>query len=304
MNKKRNEIRKMMVLFLGPIVLIFALIFIYPIIRTISMSFFAVDRPSMRMEEWRFHGIDNYIKILQSSFFSVSMWNLLKIWLFGGIFVLSIALLFAVILTSGIRFKSFYKAAVYLPNVISAVAIATMWVFYVYNQRYGLLHNLFNVIGLEELSKIRWMGSDMIFWSMLFAFCFSAVGYYMLIFISGIEKIPVDLFESATIDGAGRFKQFFYITLPLLKGIVKTNLTFWSINAIGFFVWTKMFSPIQSENGTITPTAYMYEMIFGSKIIKKTDAGAGAAIGCLLTLCVMIVFLVINRMIQDDDLEY
>lgn len=304
MNKNRYEIRKMMVLFLGPIVLLFALVFIYPIIRTISMSFFAVDRPSMKIAEWNFNGIENYVRILGSSFFRVSMWNLFKIWFFGGIFVLSVSLLFAVILTSGIRFKNFYKAAIYLPNVISAVAIATMWIFYVYNQRYGLLHNLFKALGLVELSKIRWMGSDMIFWSMLFAFCFSAVGYYMLIFISGIEKIPADLFESATIDGAGKYKQFCYITLPLLKGIVKTNLTFWSINAIGFFVWTKMFSPIQAENGTITPTVYMYEMIFGGKIIKKTDSGAGAAIGCLLTLSVMIVFWVINRLIKDDDLEY
>jgi multiple sugar transport system permease protein len=113
-----------------------------------------------------------------------------------------------------------------------------------------------------------------------------------LLFISGIEKIPPELHEASTIDGANKFKQFFYVTLPLLRGVFKTNITFWSINAAGFFVWTKMFSPIQSENGTITPMVYMYELIFGSKIVVNTDAGAGAAIGCILTFCVLLIFFI------------
>ena len=64
------------------------------------------------------------------------------------------------------------------------------------------------------------------FWAMLGSFIFGAVGYYMLIFISGIEKIPADLYEAATIDGASKIQQAFKITFPLLKGVTKTNLTF------------------------------------------------------------------------------
>ena len=299
---KKNK--SMMVMFLTPSILIFSAVFIYPIFRTIMMSFFDVKRPSMPSSEWVFNGLDNYVKIFDSSFFWTSMDNIFKIWLIGGIFVLSVALLFAVILTGDICFKNFYKSAIYMTNVISSVAMASMWIYYVYNQRFGLLHNLFKTLGFEKLAKVKWLGSDMIFWSMLFAFCFSAVGYYMLIFISGIEKIPSDLYEASTIDGANKFKQFFYVTLPLLRGVFKTNLTFWTINAVGFFVWTKMFSPIQSENGTITPMVYMYELIFGSKIVTNTDAGAGAAIGCVLTFFVLIAFFVFNKVIKNDDLEY
>ena len=85
--------KKMMVLFLGPVVILFAAVFVYPIIRTIMMSFFAVERPSMKIAEWSFNGFDNYMKIFESSFFKTSMVNLLKIWLIGGIFVLCIALM-------------------------------------------------------------------------------------------------------------------------------------------------------------------------------------------------------------------
>lgn len=296
--------KKTVWLFVGPALILFLAVFVYPILRTIAMSFFAVGRPSTPTREWVFCGLDNFKTIFASSFFWVSMGNILKIWLFGGIFTMGIALFFAVILTSGICGSKFYKAAIYVPNVISAVAIATMWIYYVFSQRYGLINSIFKSLGLEKLGKTKWMGADLIFFSMLFAFCFCAVGYYMLIFISGIEKIPQDLYEAATLDGAGRWKQFTCVTMPLLRGVFKTNITFWSINAIGFFVWTKMFSPLVSENGTITPVALMYETIFGSQRVAQVDSGAGAAIGVVLTACVMVIFYVLNRLIQDPDLEY
>ena len=231
------------------------------------------------------------------------MENIAKIWVIGGVVVMVLALMLAVILTSGIRFKRFYRAMIYMPNIISAVALASMWMYYVFNRRFGLLHNVFDALGLENLAKINWLGEDMKFWSMLAAFCFGAVGYYMLIFISGIEKIPADIYEAATIDGANKVGQFRHITLPLLKSVFKMNLTFWSINTISFFVWTKMFSPVTTENSTIVPIIYVFDLVFGNKTSKTTDAGAGAAVGCILALIVMVIFALLNRLIKDDELE-
>lgn len=161
-----------------------------------------------------------------------------RIWLLGGIATLTLALLFAVILCSGVRFKKFFRAAIYLPNIISAVALATMWIQYVFNYDFGMLNGILKEFGLDS---IKWLGSDMKFWSMLLAYIFGATGYFMLIFISGIERIPVDLYEASTIDGAGKVRQFFSITMPLLKGITKTNITFWTITTTSFFLWSKMF---------------------------------------------------------------
>ena len=253
------------------------------------------------MSTWSFNGLGNYSRIFHSATYLTSLKNMLWIWLVGGILTLTIALLFAVILTSGIRFKKFFRAAIYLPNVISAVALATMWIQYVYNQDYGLLNAMLEMVGLEG---VRWLGTDMKFWAMLFAFVFGAVGYYMLIFISGIERIPQDLYEAATIDGANKIHQFFRITLPLLKGIIKTNLTFWSINTITFFLWSKMFSPISSEASTIVPVVYLYDTVFGSAGNSERDAGAGAAVGVVLALFVAVVYLVTNKLLKDDDLEF
>ena len=295
---KKNK--AMIIGFVTPCALTLLIMYLYPVARTIFMSFFAIESVTADVGSWSFYGLGNYGRIFGSATFMTSLSNMLKIWLVGGILVLTIALLFAVILTSGIRFKKFFRAAIYLPNVISAVALATMWIQYVYNQDYGLLNNMLEMVGLEG---VKWLGTDMKFWAMLFAFVFGAVGYYMLIFISGIERIPQDLYEAATIDGANKIQQFFRITLPLLKGIIKTNLTFWSINTITFFLWSKMFSPITSEASTIVPVVYLYDTVFGSTGNTECDAGAGAAVGVVLALFVGAVYLITSKFLKDDDLE-
>ena len=295
---KKNK--AMIIGFVTPCALTLLIMYLYPVARTIFMSFFAIESVTADVGSWSFYGLGNYGRIFGSATFMTSLSNMLKIWLVGGILVLTIALLFAVILTSGIRFKKFFRAAIYLPNVISAVALATMWIQYVYNQDYGLLNNMLEMVGLEG---VKWLGTDMKFWAMLFAFVFGAVGYYMLIFISGIERIPQDLYEAATIDGANKIQQFFRITLPLLKGIIKTDLTFWSINTITFFLWSKMFSPITSEASTIVPVVYLYDTVFGSTGNTERDAGAGAAVGVVLALFVGAVYLITSKLLKDDDLE-
>ena len=117
---KRNK--GMILAFMTPAVVMFILVFLYPIIRTILMSFFKIEGITDSMSKWTFTGIDNYVKLANTTLFRISMWNLVRIWFIGGIIVMSLALLFAVIITSGIRFKSFFRAMIYLPNIVSAVA--------------------------------------------------------------------------------------------------------------------------------------------------------------------------------------
>ena len=114
---KRNK--GMIIAFLTPAVLLFSVIFLYPIIRTIIMSFFKIEGITVPVTKWKFTGLSNFIKLANTTLFRTSMWNLFRIWLIGGIIVMSLALLFAVIITSGIRFKSFFRAVIYLPNIVS-----------------------------------------------------------------------------------------------------------------------------------------------------------------------------------------
>ncbi len=296
---KKNKL--MIFLFVLPCILSLLIMFVYPVCRTVIMSFFRVDSLTAGADAWSFYGLENYFKIFGSNSFQMSIKNMLLIWIAGGVITLALALLMAVILTSGLRGQKFFRAAIYLPNIISAVALATMWLQYIFNYDYGLLNSLMNMLGLES---IKWLGSDGKFWAMLAAFIFGSVGYYMLIFISGIEGIPQDLYEAATLDGANKVNQFSRITMPLLKGILRTAITFWSINSSTFFLWSKMFSPIQSEESTIVPVVYLYDIVFGGKGIIDRDAGAGAAVGVILALLIVGIYLITNFALKDSDLEY
>lgn len=296
---KKNK--GMIICFVTPAVVTFVLMFLYPVLRTVVMSLFKVESVTASTSNWSFYGFTNYIEMFNSAAWRQSMINMAVIWIVGGVIVLAISLLMAVILTSGVRFKNFFRAVIYLPNVISAVALATMWIQYIFNDRYGMFNSILEKMGLEG---INWLGSDMKFWAMLIAFMFGSVGYYMLLFLSGIERIPGDLYEAATIDGANKFQQFGRITMPLLKSVIKTNITFWSVNTISFFLWSKMFSPVSTEGSTTVPVVYLYDIVFGSQGSSTRNAGRGAAVGVTLSIFVVLVFLIFNKLIKNEDVEY
>ncbi len=296
---KKNK--TLIFLFMAPTVICLLLMYVYPVVRTVIMSFFHVESLTASTSDWTFNGLANYFKIMHNAGFITSMKNFLAIWIVGGVFTLALSLLMAVILTSGIRFQGFFRAAIYLPNIVSAVALATMWVQYIFNFDYGLLNQLVTFLGFD---KVRWLSTDAKLWSMIAAFIYGSIGYYMLIYISGIEGIPTDLYEAATIDGATKSTQFFRITLPLLKGIVKTTITFWTINAATFYLWSKLFSPVQTEGSTIVPVVYLYDTVFGGKGVVERDAGAGAAVGVVLTLIIIVVYVITEKLLKSSDLEY
>lgn len=220
---KKNK--TMIVAFLTPAVVLFVCIFLYPIIRTVIMSFFKIEGVTDPMNLWTFVGIDNYAKLMNTSLFRTAFYNLFRIWLYGGIVVMLLSLLFAAILASGIRFKKLFRAIIYMPNIVSAVALATMWLQYVYSPQFGLLKNVFTKLGLDTLAKTQFLDNEHKFGALLLAYCFGMVGYHMLIWLSGIERISPEFYEAATIDGANKVQQFRYMTLPLLKGVFKTNIT-------------------------------------------------------------------------------
>jgi len=297
--------RKVLPVFLVPAIVCYLAVFLYPTLRTVAMSFFSVPTLSTHFYEWELNFPENFKKLFATQIFVQSLKNILRIWILGGIGVMILAIIFAVILTQKMKGKKFYRAVIYLPNVVSAVAMGTMWLNFIYNPDYGFLHTVFKTVGLDGLAAVRWTAPGNLAWAMLVAYCFGMVGYHMLIFISGIEQIPKDYFEAATIEGANVFQKFFYITLPNLRGVLRSNIVMWTVFTVGFFVWGQLFSPVNLSNDTAAPMNYMYELVFGpSSLASATrDTGAGAAIGIILMGAVIAVFFVTNLLTRKDDAE-
>lgn len=289
--------------FLTPAMLCFLFIFLYPAVRTIMMSFHKVKFVTDDMDSWQFAGLANYAKLMASPLFQRAMWNVVKIWLLAGIVILSLALLFSVIITSGIKGKGFWRAVIYLPHIISAVALVTMWVQYVFNNQYGLFKKLFELLRLDSMARFQWTAPENLFLSMMIAYTFGSVGFYMLIMVAGIDGIPADYFEAAKIEGAGTWKRLFYITIPLLKDIIKRCIVLYSAAAIGFFVYSTLFS-YNTENATVTPMVYMYEVVFGNAIgasSAELNVGAGAAAGVIIMVLVLVINTVLDKLIRTEE---
>jgi multiple sugar transport system permease protein len=260
---------------------------------------------STSIKHWKFAGINNYLHVFQAPIFRQSLLNIMRIWFLSGAITIFLSLFFAVILTGNIRGKQFFKSVIYMPNVISVIALGNMWLHYVFNYKYGLLKTFFSSLNMTGLASIQWTSPDFIFYAMNIAYSFGMIGYFMLIYVSGIERIPAEILESATIDGAGRFRSFISITFPLLKDVNKTVFTLWTVRVVGFFALSKVFSPIDSSPQTITPMVYAYEAMFGADFVSVEGRIGIAASACVvMTVIIVVMFLLSNALTKGDHYEF
>lgn len=292
--------RKTIAIFLGPALLLFGLFILYPTIRTIIMSFYNVNTVTSPLSDWRFVGLQNYVDLFTNPTFKISIMNIVKIWFFTGIGTIGISLLFAAIINTGIPGSKLFTKLAYLPEVISPIAIGYAWLLYVFNNRFGLFKNFFDAIGLKSLANIAWTAPDMIFTSMCIAAVFGAIGQFTLMYISAMSRIPKDYYEVARIEGESDFKQFFSITLPLIKDVLKSTSVLFTTSTIGFFAFSRVFSGIS----TITPMVFTYNQIFGTEINPLTNVGVGAASGVIMTIIGLFFFIISNILVKDTDYDY
>ena len=292
--------RRSIVGFVGPVVLFTVFIYIYPVARTVLMSFFEMDNVIRPVKEWSFVGFGNYINNFKDPLFVRSLINIFKLIFICGAICMVISYAFAIAFTQRIKFRKFFRAIVFLPNVIAAIAVGYMWVFYVFNSNFGLLKKFFSAVGLENLANIQWLSPDHLFLSMSIAMLFANVGYYMMMFIAGIEKIPVDYYEAATIEGSGTIRNFFKITLPLSKGVFSTALVLWTSGTMSFFALSQVFSGIQ----TYTPALFIYYVLFGTEFSSSTtNAGLAASAAVTMTISVLVITAIIQKIIKDENYE-
>ena len=299
--------KPVIIAFLGPAVLFYLMVFLYPTLRTVVMTFFAVESVSDPVSKWTFNGINNYIKAFANTpIFIQSLFNILRIWFFGGLGVMFMAILFAVILTTeNFKGMKFFRASIYLPNLVSSIAMAAMWLNFVYHPEIGFLNGFFKLLGLESLSQTQWTATGNRFWAVLVAYSFGMVGYHMLIFISGIEQIPQDYHDAARIDGANSWQRFFNVTVPFIRGVTRTNVVMWTVFIVAFFIWGHLFSPVMPSYDTAGPLNILYFTVFGSTAAANIvrDAGTGAVMGVSMMVLVIVVFFSTSLIVKNDDVE-
>lgn len=298
----------MILSFLIPAVVAYLIVSIYPVIHSTYLSFFEVQ--SWTEKDPTFVGLANFISLLQNQVFIQSFGHIGIIWLLGGAGVFGAAFAFSALLTSGIKGKSFFRAAIYLPNLIPVVAAAAMWTQYIFSSRFGLAKSVFSALGLESLANIEWTSHGIIFWAMLIAYVWGGIGFFLLIILAGVERIPTDLTDAAKIDGASMFQTFTKITLPLLRDVIKVAVVMWSITVLNLFAYPMGFAQTYTELNT--PAIYLYRVAFGMSGGGSSGSGASgvvyvgmaAAAGVILTIIAVLVYALLNMAFKEEKLEY
>ena len=223
-----------------------------------------------------FVGLKNYIKMFSDEVFFKTIGVTFFYALISVPLRLAFALLVAMLLLNSSRLTAFYRAAYYLPSIIGgSVAVSILWkrMFDID----GVINKVLAVFGMKD--PVSWLGDkNTAIWTLILLAVWQ-FGSSMLIFLSSLKQIPPSLYEAASIDGAGKFRQFFKITLPLLTPTIFFNLVMQMIN--GFLAFTQCYIITQGKpmNSTLFYTVYMYQQSF-----EYYNTGYGAALAWVMLL--------------------
>ena len=269
---------------LAPTLLGLALGVLGSVAATVGISLFDWDLATPA--QWV--GLDNYLDLPGDKKFLKALINTL---LFSAIYVpatVALSLLVAVLLNRQLVGKSLFRLLFFLPVVSSPTAVGLVW-SWIYSKDQGLLNAMLEAIGLQP---VYWLGSKMALYSVVVVNVWGAVGEGMIIFLAGLQAIPRNVYEAATLDGAGRGAQFALITLPLLVPSIFFQTILSTINAFQAFDYIYILTQTQGGGSTV-PTLVFNLYREGFNYFRMGNAAAQAVV---LTAMIMALTLVYSRL--------
>jgi len=267
--------------FAGPALVVIGVFFGLPVLSALALSLTDFDLYALAdRSNLRFVGLDNYLELLQTPMFWKALGNTTYFVAVGVPLSIAVSLGAALLLNAPVaRFKALFRTALFAPVVTTLVAVAVIW-RYLFHTSYGLVNWALGHVGI---APVDWLGDPR--WAMPTIILFAVwknFGYNMVILLAGLQGIPQDLYEAARIDGASRWKQFLYITLPQLGPVL---LVVGVITVSGYFqlfaepyVMTRG-DPLQS---TVSVLYFMFEEGF-----KWWNLGRASAVAFLLFLIIL-----------------
>jgi len=265
--------------FVLPFILSFLIFFLYPTISTVVMSFQEV----LGLHQNKFIGFKNYSRLLDVHFYSAITTNTLYAVCTIAVLI-PVPMLLAVVLNSEkMPFRNVFRSMFFLPALTSVIVAGVAFRLLFGDSEFAFVNSLLMKLGVPP---VKWMLS---YWPGMFIMVFLAswrwAGVNMVYFLSGLQNIPVELYEAADIDGANVFQKFFKITLPMLKPIAIYVLT---ISIYGGYAMFGESYVYWNENmpGDIgmTIVRYIYQQAF-----QRNDMGFGSAIGISLLAIVLTI---------------
>jgi raffinose/stachyose/melibiose transport system permease protein len=285
-----GEPRRVAYLYVAPAMLFYAVFAFAPLIYTGWLSFF--DWDGITVGTWV--GLDNYDRVLSDPAIRQSFVHSLVLIFFFAVLPCVLGLALASIVAHGrVRGVGFFRAVLFLPQTIASVVVAIAFVW-IYGPQ-GPLNEALRAVGLGSLAR-SWLGD--------FQFALPALGLVgtwvmfglcMVLFLAGIQKIPLSLYEAARVDGAGPVREFFAVTLPGLRSELAVALTLTTIMALRSFDLVYVATNGGPGSSTTVPGVLVYRNAFSNGAV-----GLAAAVAVVLTLIIFAVAFVITKVVDRD----
>ncbi|MBQ8007016.1 MAG: sugar ABC transporter permease [Lachnospiraceae bacterium] len=253
---------------------------IYPMLDTIKQSFYKTGDFGKGNV---FVGLANYRKVMGDSEVWQALWNTVKYAIVEVPFSLVIALLLAVLLNKKMRGRDAFRTIFFLPMVVAPAAIAMVWKW-LYNSNFGLINNVFNI-------KVNWISDpDIAIYSIALIGIWSVIGYNMVLFLAGLQEVPRDYYEAASLDGANGWQQFINITVPLISPTIFFVLVTRVIGAMQVFDLIYMMIDLNNPAWKKTESLVF---LFYKYSFQQSKKGYGATV-----VVVLLVFILLLTVIQ------
>ena len=261
-----------------------------PAVQAFYLSFTNYD-PIAGTASWQ--GWTNFDRLAKDAVFWQTIRNTL-LYLCGVVPILVFApLLLAILVNQKLKGMSFFRAAYYVPVIISMVVAGIAWKF-IYAEN-GLLNQILKVVGIPA---IPWLTSPALaLFSVMLVTIWKGLGYYMTIYLAGLQSIPADLYEAAAIDGSDRYTKHWDITIPLMRPYLLLVAVISAIAATKIFEEVYVMTQGGPRNSSKTVVYYLYQQGFGS---NNPDLSYACTIGLILFLIVFILSLINLKISQNN----
>lgn len=285
---KVNKNKILPYLIVSPYLLHFALFVAFPIVFSIVLTFHKWNIIS----PMEYTGLNNYIRLFSDKVFLISIMNTLLFLVIHIPLQIIIALFLAAVLNQKIKFRGFFRAAFFLPVVVSGVVVTILWQ-QLYGFDAGILNRLLITFGLP---KIGWLTDPNVAMASIAVMAtWKNVGLYIILFLVGLQTVPTHYYEAADLEGASRSQKFFKITLPLINPTIFMVVLLSTVGGFSLFIEPYVMTGGGPLNSTISAVLYIYKQGF-----FYYHMGYAATLGLFFAIIIMGVVVLQKKYVERD----
>lgn len=294
MNIVDRSRRRLAVPFLAVPMLLLAVLFVYPLVDTVYVSL--TDwYGTFRTSGWV--GLANYSKLLGDDLFLSAVLNTFIYFGLSVVILFPAALFIAWALLRTRRSRSFYQVAIFAPAVLAVSVAGVLWKF-IYNPNFGILNSLLESLGLSSLAR-PWLGDpSTAMLGIIVAVIWHGIATWIILILAGMDRIPQEYSEAASLDGASNWKAYTRVTLPLLWPVLSTLIVLWFIQAMQTFPFIYVMTQGGPAGATEVMATYMYRMAFEGRMFAF-----GSAMAVVMTIIVLLMSLFGSKLLRSDRFE-